>query len=116
MELVHRLLAEASVLAVGLGLAWSLAVVAGRAARPSLDRYGLMVAAAFLVVAAAGLGSLSAGGHPGEELHYVYAGLAVVLVPLARTFAGGEARRDAWLNLGAWVVLAAVLYRLFATG
>lgn len=118
MELVHLALAYAAVAAVFVGVAWSLIrVVRPAMDRRLLDRFGIGVVALFLVTAVVGVTQLASGAQPKEDLHLVYAVIAVGLIPLARSFGGlGNGRRDAWLTAAAYLVLAGVLFRLFTTG
>ena len=67
--------------------------------------------------AASGLVLLFTGPPPAETLHFVYALVALAIIPLARSFLGpGSARRLGLLLSVAFVVLGAVVYRLFTTG
>ena len=70
-----------------------------------------------IVASASGLLLLLTGSRPSESLHLLYAGVAVAVIPLARSFLGRASRRRAGLLfLVAFVVLGAVVYRLFTTG
>lgn len=100
------------------GIAWSLAlVVSGRPTGPAFERYQAAVVSVFVVGAASGALMLLGGSRPAEDLHLLYAVIAIAVIPLARSFLGrvGD-RRAATLLLVAFVVLAAVTYRLFTTG
>ncbi len=73
--------------------------------------------ALIIVGAASGGLLLVSGARPADGLHLLYALIAIGLIPLARSFLGRSTGRGAvMLVLVAFVVLGAVLYRLFATG
>lgn len=117
MELVHRALAYVAVVAVVVGLIWSvLAAVRPTIDRRLLDRFGIAVVVLFLVASVAGGLQLATGARPKEDLHLVYAAIAIGLIPLARSFVVGNGRREAWLTAAAYLVLGGVLFRLFTTG
>jgi hypothetical protein len=83
-------------------------------------RVVLLVRQVALVAAVLALivgGVLFAQGHrPHVALHYLYAVLALVTVPLAIGLAAREPRRGGWYHLGAGVVLLLMCFRLAATG
>lgn len=118
MDAIHRLLAYAAVAGVFAGIVWSLLLLLGRRpGGPGFKRFQAAVVALLVVEAAAGLVMLASGARPGEGLHLFYAVIVVALIPLARSFLGRTAGRAAnALLLIAFVVLGAVLYRLFTTG
>lgn len=120
IDAVHRLLAYAVVGAAVVGLGWSVVLaVTGRGGRgrPAFERFQAAVVAVIVVAAASGLLMLVTGNGPHDGLHLLYAAVAVGLVPLARSFAGPSGgRAGRWLLAVAFLVLAAVVYRLFATG
>ena len=71
-----------------------------------------------IVAAAGGLGILVGGGAPADWLHYVYALIAILGLPLVATLTRGRTPRVA-AGLGCVVValvLIVVLLRLFQTG
>ena len=71
-----------------------------------------------LVVAiAGGLGLLLGGGHPAQQLHFVYAIVALGVLPIADTLSKGRSTRTRGLAtlVGALVALV-VIARLFGTG
>ena len=71
----------------------------------------------FVVAAASGGLLLLSGAQPGDGLHFLYAVVALAVVPLARSFLGRTSPRSAAaLLLVAFIVLGAVTYRLFTTG
>lgn len=115
--MIHRILGYAAVVAVAVGIVWS--VVATR--NPALGgrrfiRFQAMAVVLFVVASVAGLSLLISGARPKEGLHLVYAAIAVGLLPLARSFVPATDRRAGIAALAAFVVLGFVLYRLFATG
>ena len=118
MDPLHRLLAYGAVAGAVIGIGWSAILTATR--RPggqAFERLQAVVVGSLIVGAASGLLMLAAGARPAEGLHLLYAGIAILLIPLARSFlvrSGG--RRPAALLLLAFVIMGAVLYRLFATG
>jgi hypothetical protein len=118
MDALHRLLAYGAVGAAAIGIGWSaIATVTRRSGGPSFERFQAGVVATLIVGAASGLIMLAAGDRPTEGLHLLYAVIAIALIPLARSFLGrADGRRAAALLLAAFVVLGAVLYRLFTTG
>ncbi len=117
MELVHRALAYAAVTAVGVGIAWSLVLAMRPEIGPrNLDRFGVGVTVVFLVGAIVGLAQLASGARPSEDLHLLYAAIAIGLIPLARSFVPTSSRHGGWMRIAAYLVLGAVLFRLFTTG
>ena len=118
MDTLHRLLAYVAVAGVVAAIAWSIVLLAGRrTGGPGFERFQAGVVALLVVDGAAGLTMLASGGRPREGLHILYAVVAVALIPLARSFFGraSERARTVLLLVG-FVVLGAVLYRLFTTG
>lgn len=66
---------------------------------------------------AGGLGLLAGGGRPREALHFLYAVLAIAILPVANSIA----RRyrpitQAWVTVAAAGVILVVIARLFGTG
>ena len=117
MEPIHRLLAYGAVAIVAIGLGWTaLALVRPATAGPG-ERFQAAVVALFIVGAASGLVVFAEGSRPADALHLLYGALAVGAIPLARSFVGrSSGRRAAILLLAAFIVLAGLVYRLFATG
>ena len=118
MEGIHRLLAYAALVTTAVGLVWSLLLV-GRQRRDvrAFERFQAAVVSLIIVGAASGTVLLVAGGRPAEPLHLIYAAIAVVVIPFARSFSGRTGdRREVVVLLGAFLVLGALLYRLFTTG
>lgn len=100
------------------GIAWSAALaVSARAGGPMFERYQAAVVSVLIVAAAGGLILLLLGSAPTEGVHLLYAAVAIVLVPLARSFLGRTSGRGAAsLLLVTFAVLGALMYRLFTTG
>ena len=118
MDGIHRLLAYGIVAVTGAGIGWSvLLVVAGRAGGPAFERFQAAVVSLLVVGAASGLVLLATGARPADGLHLLYAMVVIALIPLARSFLGrANGRAAVALMLAAFVVLGAVVYRLFTTG
>lgn len=120
METAHLVLAYAAGTAAVLAAAVSAVALRRPEARRWFGRLAVVVVG--LVVAAALPGSveLAAGQRPHDELHLVYGLVAIGLVPLARSFTGGQRvgrpRAEAALMTLAYAVLALVVARLFMTG
>jgi hypothetical protein len=97
---------------------WSAALARSRrTGGPKFEQYQAAVVSLVIVGAASGLLLLAAGSRPGDGLHLLYALIAIALIPLARSFLGRmRGRGPSALLLGAFVVLGAVVYRLFTTG
>lgn len=117
-DAIHRFLAHAIVAAVAGGVVWSAALArAGRAESPRFEQYQAAVVSLVIVGSASGLVLVASGSRPTDGLHLLYALIAVALIPLARSFLGRARGRAAGaLLLVAFVVLGAVVYRLFTTG
>lgn len=110
MDAVHRILGYVVVLAVGIGIAWSLVATRNADLRGrSFPRFQAVVVGVFVVASVAGLGMLLSGGQPKESLHLVYAAIAIVLLPLARSFVPAIDRRSGIAALAAFVVLGGVV-------
>ena len=118
MDAIHRLLAYGSVAAALVGIVWSLALlVAGRPGGPRFEQAQAAIVSVFVIAAASGGLLLLSGAQPGEGLHFLYAAVALAVIPLARSFVARTSDRwAAVLLLVAFVVLGAVTYRLFTTG
>lgn len=118
MDAIHRVLAYGALGATIVGFAWSLLQLArGRPDASGFVRFQAAVVSLFIVGAASGVLMFLAGARPTEGLHLLYAAIAVAVIPLARSFVGRTSSRGAAvLLLVAFVVLAAVTYRLFTTG
>ncbi len=117
MDIAHGVLAYAAIGVVGVGFIWSLLAFLGMDfAVRTFDRLQAIAIGVFLVASLAGGWLLISGGQPNESLHLVYAAVAIGLIPLSRSFVPGRDRRAPLVLIGAFVVLALVLYRLFTTG
>jgi len=118
VDAIHSLIAYVAILAVAAGIGWSvLLALRGRTGGAGFERFQAAVVSLLIVGGASGLILLATGARPADGLHLLYAGIAIVVVPLARSFIGRPGRRGiAPLILTAFVVLGAVLYRLFTTG
>ncbi len=119
---VHAWLAAgaaiAAVLATGAGVALGAGAAGGRRWLVAADR--LILALLVLVAAAIALGAglaLGRGAGPSDPLHLVYAGVALLAMPVLRLEAmrRRSARLGWWICAGGLVTLGALL-RLWATG
>jgi hypothetical protein len=81
------------------------------------ERLSQIFLIALVVTVAGGLGLLAGGGRPTEALHFVYAIVALAVVPVADSVAqrAGARQRGIASLIGALVALA-VVARLFQTG
>lgn len=115
---LHETLALAVVAVVVAGVAWSAGLALfDRPAGPAYVSFQAAVVAVIFTVAVSGLVLLALGHRPAEGLHFLYAAIGVGAIPLARSsFARARGRRAAVLMLAVFVVLAAVVFRLFASG
>lgn len=118
MDAIHRALAYGAVAVAVVGIGWSALIAAkGLEGTRSFERFQAAVVSLLIVASASGLLLLVTGSRPSESLHLLYAGVALAVIPLARSFLGRASRRRAGLLfLTAFVVLGAALYRLFTTG
>ena len=118
MEAIHRLLAYGAVAGTVAAIRWSVVLVLGRRnGGREFERFQAAVVSLIIVGAASGLLLLISGARPAEGLHLLYAVIAIALIPLARSFLGRMIGRGASvLLLVAFVVLGAIVYRLFTTG
>jgi hypothetical protein len=114
---VHAVLAYATAIAVGVALAWTaILAVTTRSGGHAYDRMQAALVGLILLASVAGALLFVTGARPPDGLHFLYGGVAIVLIPLARSFLGGARRRDSILMLVAVVALGGVLFRLFVTG
>lgn len=117
MQTVHAILADGTVLAVGVALVWGLILaIRFQSGGYFFDRLQAIVVALVLLAAATGATLFALGQRPSDGLHVLYGGVALILIPLARSYRSGASRRDSILMLVAVVVLGGVLFRLFSTG
>lgn len=117
MDAIHHVLAYAAAACAIVGVGWSsLLVFRRRVGGPGFEQFQAVVVTVVLVEAASGLIQLSRG-RPNEGLHLLYGLVAVALIPLARSFFGREGGRVGPVVLVvAFMVLGAVIFRLFSTG
>ena len=115
---IHQSLAYAIVAFTAVGIGWSVFLaLTRRPGGPAFERFQAAVVSLLVVGGVSGLVLLATGARPTEGLHLLYAVVAIALIPLARSFLGrANARAAAGLLLVAFVVLGAVVYRLFTTG
>jgi hypothetical protein len=72
---------------------------------------------AVVVASAGGLGIVVGGGAPADSLHYVYAAIALAIMPFVSSITGRlGARPRALVTLTAAIVALVVIVRLFQTG
>jgi hypothetical protein len=82
-----------------------------------VERLDLVVVLILLIASAGGLGLLLGGSGPREPLHFVYAVLAVGILPVADSLAKkASPRRRAAVSAAAAVVALVLIGRLFQTG
>lgn len=115
---IHNTIALIAVVAIGGGVGWAAYLaISDRSGGPRFVRFQAAVVAVLVVAAASGALLLAIGASPSESLHFLYAILAIALIPLARSsFSHARRRRQALAMLVAFVVLGGVLFRLFASG
>jgi hypothetical protein len=117
MQAIHQVLADVALVAVAIVLAWTVVLAATRRmpgrgyARAQASMIGIIVVAAIV-----GGASFLSGARPADGLHLLYGAVAILLIPFARSFLRGMARRDTLILLVAVLALGGVIYRLFATG
>jgi hypothetical protein len=117
VQAVHEILAYATSIAVGVALVWTLILaVKMRSGGSAYEHMHAAVVGLILLAAAAGAALFAFGARPRDGLHVLYGGVAIVLIPLARSFLAGGSPRDSILMLVAVVALGGVLFRLFVTG
>lgn len=112
---IVALVAAAAVI-VGIGLSGGLALW-GRSGGAAYVAFQAAVVAILIVSAVSGIVLLAAGHSPAEGLHFIYAAIALALIPLARSFfSQSQGRRLALLMLLAFLILGALVFRLDASG
>ena len=117
MESAHKILAFVALAAIGLGMAWSFVLaVTARSGGRNFERFQALMVATFLLAAGVGVAQLASGLRPADGLHLLYGAVAIVLIPVGRSFLVGKPRRDGLLMLLVFGGLAGVLFRLFSTG
>src|SRR5947209_1188445 len=114
MKLVHLALAWVSVGAAVFILAGAvLAALRGREPpllRPLERAFAGLIGLQLIV----GLLDLATGHRPHDPLHFLYAGLALLTLPVARAF-GRRRGQVAFYRLIGAVLLLGILFRLFTT-
>lgn len=118
VEAIHRLIAYATIPLIAAGISWSVFLaVTRRAGGAAFERFQAALVSLLIVGAASGAVLLASGARPGDGLHLLYAGVALALVPLARSFMGRRGGPGAAaLMLAAFGVLGALIWRLLTTG
>lgn len=108
-----------AILAAACGAVVSGVVVAGallhREVRFALDRAILAALALVATGVVLGLVILATGGRPGDPLHLLYAGVALIVLPVVRFWHSLARYRALATGIGG-IVLAALVLRLFQTG
>ena len=118
MDAIHRVLAYGAVAIVVVGIGWS-ALVVGRGQQETgrFERFQAGLVSLLIVASASGGLMFISDSRPSELLHLLYAGLAIAVIPVARSFLGrASSRRAGLIVLVAFAGLGAMLYRLFTTG
>jgi hypothetical protein len=117
VQTVHGFLADVAVAVVAVAAVWC--VVLAVLARPGgrwFDRLQRVIILSIAAAAAAGAIVFVLGSRPDDGLHLLYGGVAIIILPVARSFRSGASRRDALLMLAGCALLGGVLFRLFTTG
>lgn len=118
MQLLHQLIGVASIAGALVGVGWCLWVaMSARAVNGrSLTWFGYAIVALVVLGAITGAFRQTSGGTP-ESAHPIFAGLAVIAVPVTRYLSMLAPRgREAWAWLVGYVVLALAVVGLFQTG
>lgn len=118
IERIHEALGYLAIGVAVAGVVWAAALALARRPAPAVfERFQAAVVSTVIVGAASGALLVAVGETPRDGLHLLYAGVAIVCIPLARSFGRrDDSRRGAMLLLVAFIVLAAVLGRLASTG
>jgi hypothetical protein len=104
-----------AVVLVGLEAAWR--AWRGSPRGLAAERLGQLFILALVVTGAGGLGLLAGGGRPQEVLHFVYAFVEILSLPVASSLARqASPRRRAFGRLVGALVALVVIARLFQTG
>jgi hypothetical protein len=113
----HYTFAAVAALALAATLAVAgVALVSGRSGQPWLDRMILVQSALVALAMLTGLPGPLAGRPPPDSLHYLYAVVALIAIPIARYVGRRTDRAAAGWVAGACGVEAVVLLRLWMTG
>jgi len=84
---------------------------------PLTERLEQILLIALVVSSAGGLGVLVGGGQPHQQLHYLYAAIALAVIPIASFGTRGRTPRlRAGVSAVAAIVALIVIARLFQTG
>jgi hypothetical protein len=117
MTTIHLSIAIALAVSVSLTLLASIPGLFGRYLAHAVDRLLLLDFAVLAVMTLSGPPLLLTGLQPPDALHFVYAGVAWVLLPVARYLARvGTPRRRGAIMVGGCLATLAVVARLFMTG
>lgn len=117
MQLLHQVLGFVTLAGAIVGIGWC----AWLALRPEaldgkfLAWFGYAVVAVAVLDAIVGAVRQGSGGTPAST-HPIFAGLSVIAIPAARYLSMVAPRREAWVWLVGYVVLALAMVGLFQTG
>jgi hypothetical protein len=118
MQELHLALGWVALIGAVVGAGWCawLALRPGRAVDGRLlTWFGTAVVAIAVIDAITGAIRQTSGGSPAST-HPIFAGLSVIAIPVARYLSMLAPRREAWVWLGGYVVLALAVFGLFQTG
>ena len=118
MQLLHQLIGFAAIAGAVLGAGWCLWVATSARAINGrfLTWFGYGVVALVVIGAITGAFRQASGGTPASA-HPIFAGLAVIAVPITRYLSMLAPRgREAWAWLVGYVLLAIAVVGLFQTG
>jgi hypothetical protein len=118
MQLLHQVLGFVAVGGALAGVAWCawVGLQPGRAINGRfLLWFGYAVVAVTVIAAITGAVRQGSGGTP-EPAHPLFAGISVIAIPIARYLSLLAPRREAWVWLAGYVVLALAMVGLFQTG
>lgn len=117
MQTVHGFLADVAAAVVAVAVLWcAILALLARPAGRWFDRLQRVVILSIAVTAAVGVIVFALGARPDDGLHLLYGGVAIIILPVARSFRSGASRRDALLMLAGFALLGGVVFRLFTTG
>lgn len=96
---------------------FALISIRSERARASLDKARSALVALVGLQIVVGLVMLATGDEPGESLHFLYAGLALVALPAASSFAfEAPPKARAGVLGAAGILILAMIWRLWVTG